>query len=320
MDRARFALRTPVLLALTSPVALGVLPLACAAGVDGASGTEGDAATASAASASGSTSGAGGASSSATSASATSGSSGAGTGGGGTGGASACGPVGGDMGPMSPACGVVLPPPVAGQAKLTLNVLQLPNNSPASGLTVKACARADTSCSQPLQTTTTNGSGIATLTLSTGQSGFDGYAEISSGQLVPELLFISTPVTKDMTFTTWVASPNTLNLVSTIYGVAIDMSRGAVAGLLSDCAQQLTGLNMWIASADGCSVLGYGQNGLPSKTATETDSTGIAYGFNIPVGDTEVRSRLSASHALVGSTTVFVRAGALSAVAFDPTP
>ena len=218
-----------------------------------------------------------------------------------------------------PSCGVSPVKPAQPTITLSLTVSDLTTPAPLKGHPVKACARDDGDCGAPLATETTDAAGKVSVTVPSGTDGFDGYAMITGDNVVPELLFPSPPVTMDAEFFTGVATPNSLNLLSIIYGTTIDPSRGAVAAVMSDCDGKSVGLTLDVGSADGCTVIGYAENQLPSADAKATDASGVGFALNIPPGRPTLVSR-DGNGAVLGRTEILVKPSTLTAVSLRPTP
>jgi hypothetical protein len=57
------------------------------------------------------------------------------------------------------------------------------SEEPFEGATVKACGELDFTCAQPLGMTTTDATGLATVSVPAGLSGFDGYLDVTGGKV-----------------------------------------------------------------------------------------------------------------------------------------
>jgi hypothetical protein len=273
-----------------------------------------------------------GASSSSGAGAAGSSSSGPGSGGGGDGGAGAAGGTGGDGGAGAGTNGdftcvgtVTWPIPAPGTVTVELNVTAetIQGGSPIEGITVKACAKADTTCVAPLATALTGANGEVSIEVPvTPTAGFDGYFDLSGPDIPPSLVFVHPPPFEDIppgALTVPLIDNPTLGFLGNL--IDLDPARGHVALVGLDCAQaEASGLSFACDTADASSSPLYVQNGIPSLVATSTDDTGVGAIFNVVAGPANVTASVASSSTQTGSIAIFTRAGTFTYATLPPTP
>jgi hypothetical protein len=204
-----------------------------------------------------------------------------------------------------------------------------------SGVAVKACAADDAACANPVATTTSDSSGVATLSVPAAASGFGGYWSGTIAGDLENLNFTSVPYLDDVRLFTrlqWTNAEMTLLLQSS--GVTWDRTRGVVGVQALDCGgvgldQSTTnphpsptaaGVRFTIDVNDPQIVLGYVNGPSISKTVTQTDSTGLAGFINVPPGVATVTGTRVSTGEKIASVRVYVKAGALSNITLNPAP
>lgn len=213
---------------------------------------------------------------------------------------------------------VTYPAPAGATATVTLSLSDFITTTAFSGISVKACAKADTACASPLDTQTSDGSGKVVLTVPTDPGSFDGFFDISGGSLYPTLAYFATPIGADLTTGLRMITSTEANLLAGALA-PIDAAKGTILAQISDCANTaIAGATASVDTADGDTTKFYFNGALPDKNRTTTDASGFAGFLNLPPG-------AATTTATVGSTTVStfaaqVRAGTLSIVILEPTP
>ncbi len=220
--------------------------------------------------------------------------------------------------------------PAAKAAKVTLGVsfvdyaIDGPKDPFTSALSLKACAASDAGCANALATASTDGTGKASLSVSTGPSGFDGYVEATGADRMPLLAFFYPPVAADSDANQnqrGIASKKTMDEIADAVGTTIDPTRGHVVLRARNCTNLgvVEGARFTFSTADGKSV-GFGYQGGRPKAGATTDTTGLGGAINLPPGPVTVRASLAASGKFFGSYTLVVRAGTLTSTSAPPTP
>ena len=220
---------------------------------------------------------------------------------------------------------VTLPTPVGTSCSLSMTLSDFATNAGVSGIAVKACAKSDATCANPIASGTTDANGAVTLTdVPLGVSGFDGYLDASGGGILPTLVYRSIPASKGLAGAHFpVLTSAEASGVATLLGTSIDATRGHVAGSAVDCSGNWpAGVMLGASTADASTRGFYLVGGAPSATATATDaneSNGGGY-LNLPVGTATVTAKVQATGVVSSSVDVQVRAGTMTLVYLFPTP
>jgi hypothetical protein len=222
---------------------------------------------------------------------------------------------------------VTWPFPTPGPSDLTLSVNESTTGSPVVGAIAKACHREDLTCANPISTGSTDASGKVTLALPDAPAagyGFQGYFDISSPQqaMVHYLYFLSFPLSEPHAqLAMLVLTPGALDGMVAVAHVTLDPTRGQVAVVAQDCL--LTGAPGVSFAADAIDAqtreLYFIASEL-STTATATDSSGLAFFFNVPPGSLTIRATPKAVGTVSSTASLYVQPGALSFVQAIPTP
>jgi hypothetical protein len=162
---------------------------------------------------------------------------------------------------------------------------------------------------------TTNAVGAFSLVVGTGELPVDGYLKATLTGEMDTYLYANAPLAKDSAgLDVVMLTPTTYGLLSFGGGVTQDAAKGIVAVAVLDCeAQPVVGATV---SSSPAGDIRYGGSAGPSKTATSTDTSGLAYLFNVPTGDVTVS-------AMAGSTAlrthhIVVRSGAFTTTLITP--
>jgi protocatechuate 3,4-dioxygenase beta subunit len=124
-----------------------------------------------------------------------------------------------------------------------------------------------------------------------------------------------------LTTTMIAVSRSALSALGASVGATLDPSRGVLAGTLTDCDNKpAAGVVFDVEQADEQTSSYYFQNGLPSVGRTATDEGGTAGFVNVPAGLVTVTTKLERTNQRIGSRTLLVRPGTLTAFSLPPTP
>jgi hypothetical protein len=196
-------------------------------------------------------------------------------------------------------------------------------------IAVVACAADDPQCLAPVAGPVVSDQNcLATLTVPTstqpGESGFDGFFQATdpAGTYQTALAFGNVPITQDGARADVIVSTTALEaaLASSI-GLTSDADAGLLVVSAADCATAFSGGMQFRVSGNGQTFpVYYLSGGLPSVTATSTDSQGTAVAPNLPAGAVTVTATSLTLGKNVGSATVYIRAGEGSLVLLSPTP
>jgi hypothetical protein len=193
--------------------------------------------------------------------------------------------------------GSPLPARLSTQTAMTLQLNDLLSGAPVAGATVAACSPLDPQCSADagyLSIATSGPDGGLTLTISSGStSGPTGYLAITAPTLTPELFYWGYPLSEP-TLAEGIPVLSTSDTQAVVQlgesdGIPVDLRTHAFVGLgVLDCMHVLApevGISISPMDPDGGTRVVYFKGGFPSKTATQTDSSGTAVIVNVPVSD-----------------------------------
>jgi len=204
-------------------------------------------------------------------------------------------------------------------AKLVLS--DLLTGAPETEATARSCTKLDTLCERPVASDFhSDADGVLTVEL---DKHFDGYLEISApGKLSPVLYFFYPPVDEDRTvpFVPLVSFEAYQQLAKQV-NTGIDTTRGAAIALGYDC-QGITapGMQFSVDDADDNTLPFFMEKGLPSLTATETDSSGQGGFINVKPGIRRFSGIIRQTGAQIGTVSVIVRAPFITYTTMVPTP
>jgi len=231
-------------------------------------------------------------------------------------------------GPVEVTCPVKVGEPTAMKVSFIMSAQwfpPLPMQPAPSGVTVKVCSREDEACATPADTQITNPGGIAAFTVPTPPPvGFDGYFELTGGNpqaIWPLLWYESNPIEASGSEAPLALTPALLGALEKLGGAELDPSRGLVGARIIGCNRlQGAGFTLEVSGADAQSKIGYFVSNVPDKTATSTDSSGLAYALNLPPGKVTLVTRDPRSGVRLGKLDVWIRAGFMTETFFYPTP
>lgn len=234
---------------------------------------------------------------------------------------------------------VSYPAPTGTTADVDFGTGDFGSGQPLPNAGVKACARADTACSQPLAAGTTGENGRVLLPgLPLGATGFTGFFEVTVPGEAPTLSFVLPPIPHTTAYGRSYFGKATTTFFSNILGVTYDPTRGHLLAEAHDCHELVDGEYCWtkgdctllkypggiafeIDIVDPAIVRAYVAPRTISRDATATTDTSGGGGFlNVPPGPVTITARVAQTGQLYARQTVFVRAGAFSAVVMTPTP
>ncbi len=209
---------------------------------------------------------------------------------------------------------------------MRVRIANFQSNAALSGVTVKACARADDTCATPHSTATTDSMGVASVTYPMGASGFDGYLEVTGGsganEVTPTRNFFPLPPFRTMEqFSLLVVTRATFTLLSAGFNATLDATHGAIAFIANDCeGDRAAGISASISPAATGARQFYFTGVLPSLTATQTDATGVGGWLDVGPGAYSVEARRVSPGARVGAVSLSVRGGYITSTNLTPTP
>lgn len=222
---------------------------------------------------------------------------------------------------------VVFPPAKKPKVTVSLPLYELISKQPVADILVRPCARLDVSCSNPLAAPVApDAKGVVTF----GADGaFDGYAEIvptiqdgGSPNYVPSLAFFSPPPSDDTVYAPLLLlTPAALKTLAATAGNAIDPKLGAIFFAAQNCSGKAAdGVSVNTDRTEASTKGFYLIKGLPSETASATDSAGYGGFINVPTGYVRVNATVHDTGKPIGGTSVLVRPSTISYVYLVPSP
>lgn len=186
--------------------------------------------------------------------------------------------------------------------------------SPAAGVTVKAFA---VGTQAPLATTSTSGTGAYSLSVPTGGAALDGYLLGTKQGFRDSYVYPPAKIFQDLPdATVLMLMPSTFDLLLTIAGATQTAGHGAIGIAVVDCnGDPVPGATVTAQAVGGGPVgtIRYTSGQLPTPSATSTDASGLAFVFDVPVGEvtvnavvagTPLRGHVVRSYADANTTTV----------------
>lgn len=214
------------------------------------------------------------------------------------------------------------PAPTATEAMFASTLIDFATELVMPDVTLRVCARADVNCEAPLDETTTDSGGGFELTLPLGDSGFNGYIEVSGGGAHPSLGFLNPPVTGDF-FPEAQPAITTLGVGLLEAGLEIDLrdDRAHIAVVALDCGLCLAeGVSFSSVDPDAESTQVYIDGVSLSTGKGETDASGGGGWVNVPLGagTATVTATVAADDSVIGFETILLRAGTITFTSIVP--
>jgi hypothetical protein len=226
-------------------------------------------------------------------------------------------------------------PATVGNLSFSVTFVNFFSEQPFVGATVKACSKLDFTCASPLDSHVTDATGLVTLSIPSGLSGFDGYLDVTGGKaggtgasVFPAIWYPVPFVVADgwRGRTLLLASDEVLSITAAT-NTSPDPTRGHIVVNAVDCAfGPAAGVTFSVDASDSKTVGFYLVGGVPATSAGATDQSGIAAFVNLP---TTAPARLmvvsatagAASSKSMGSMSFIVRPGTMTTPSsFPPLP
>jgi len=185
---------------------------------------------------------------------------------------------------------------------------------PLPGIAIEGCTFSDTSCSMPATPVgTSDDAGEATLTV---PDNFNGFFSLTRTNYLPLAHYPGPLLADASSFAPAVSmiEPQAAISLAEALGATAELDAGAsVAAVfveMYDCFDRYAaGVSLAMSATDSTTVPFYIASGLPSRTATQTDSSGTGGAVNVPVGPLTVTATLAATNRALGSVEVVIRPG-----------
>ncbi len=169
----------------------------------------------------------------------------------------------------------------------TASERSISGTTPVQGITVAAYSNA--APSTVVVMTTTDASGNYSLVIPTMGKPVDGFIKATKSGYMDTYLYAPAPLVADFNMASLnMLTPSEYSLLSgTLCGVTQDTAKATVAVEVIDTANA-TVAGAMVASSPAASKVCYDQGGFPNKSATMTDTDGVAIMFNVTAGNTMV--------------------------------
>jgi hypothetical protein len=166
------------------------------------------------------------------------------------------------------------------------------STSPAAGVMVGAYKNSDPNTA--VATAMTDANGNYTMMIPTGGVAVDGYLKATLASFLDTYLYPPKALDADFNMASLnMVDDSTLMLLSgSLCGSQQDTAKGVIAMIVAD-ANMTAVKGASVSSSPAAQKYCYNQGGFPNKSATATDTDGIAYMINLPPGDVTVNARMT---------------------------
>ena len=192
-----------------------------------------------------------------------------------------------------------------------MTVRDLVTQMPFANAQIKLCRKLDVDCAAPAGSAISDESGE--VTFSADMTSFAGYLAVQATGIVPTLYFFNPPVDQDQAVSVSLASP------AAYAGLLLQLGRqpipghGSIVISSADCTgAPAAGVSYATVSGDGMTSPFYTVGGLPTVSATATDSDGYGGLINVPAGAATVAASLVSPHTDLGTISLLVQDGAIT--------
>lgn len=205
----------------------------------------------------------------------------------------------------------------AGRFEATLRAEDMVTQQPLSGVTARLCRKLDVSCDDARRgEAVTDGKGKVQFEVDVegGDRGFTGYVQFTRNDLMPGLYFFNPPITSSVDVPqVQLLTPMVAQLLAMQAGISFMSERGLILLRAFDCTDEpVPGVVFEVDDADPNSTAFYSVDGLPSRKATATDTSGYGGVINAAPGTITVKARLAGSRRVISTVSILVKAGAIT--------
>jgi hypothetical protein len=222
-------------------------------------------------------------------------------------------------------------PALAPQANINFRFVDPVGDVPLPGIEVRSCSSIDGTCIAPLAgPVTSDADGRTQLSFSTENAasggsanipGFLGYFYLTGGGRAPHLFSVHPPMVADREASFRVVSQEQIDLFASIAGIQPEPERSLLIIQSRDCQNVPTPRStIAVIGADDKTKLLYLSGGLPSLTATETDSSGTVFVSNTVPGIVTIEIVNLDAGRRVARTSVTVRRDNVTYAEVGPLP
>jgi hypothetical protein len=198
-----------------------------------------------------------------------------------------------------------------GPFAVAMRTQDLLTQQPKAGVKAELCNKVDVDCSAPLFTTTSDATGLLTLQV---PGAFSGYVLLQAPDVLPGLYFFNPSIDRDQEIPPiLMPTPLANSLLVAQIGGTQGPNHGHALVMAEDCNGSFAaGVSYATADGDAMTKTFYSVSGLPSASATTTDSDGYGGMINLPSGAVTLTGDLAAKERTIGTISLLVRAGAIS--------
>jgi hypothetical protein len=184
------------------------------------------------------------------------------------------------------------PDPTTAPTTLTVSgmVVDLLSTSALNNVTVESRLRSDPMNVLASDTTDTTGA-FSVSVANPGAMPVDAFLQFSLPSYATTYIYPSDPIAGDSTIDEagMIMSSNVLVIYSVSGAMALVPGNGTSLVVVMDClGQSIEGATVGLSPTAAETQIGYLDGMMPSLSATATDASGVAVGFNVPAGDITV--------------------------------
>ncbi len=199
---------------------------------------------------------------------------------------------------------------------VNLTLSDLLTQKPMSGVRLTLCSKIDAECQVPIGHYESDSEGKLDVEMPTG---FDGYLQTEGEGIYPTMFFPS-DTNKQRAPSVLPMVPNTF--VGAMFGrlgASVADDRSIIMTTALNClGKPASGIVLESNQSDAETVTFYGEEGLPSGTATATDEQGVGGFVNVKPGATLITTTVAETGRLAGRVAVQTRPGHLTMVMVVP--
>jgi hypothetical protein len=143
----------------------------------------------------------------------------------------------------------------------------------------------------PLDSTTSNTPGQYSIGITTGGTPVDGYLRVTDGTHLPTYAYPAVPLATDITENVLMVSSTEFGVLAAAAGITPVAGKGFIGIVVKNCqGVAIAGAKV---STNPAGEIRYSAAGIPSSTATSTDSTGVAFVANVTAGNVTIMATAS---------------------------
>lgn len=158
------------------------------------------------------------------------------------------------------------------------------NPNAVSGAIVAAFRVSDTTTA--LFTDTSNTPGFYSLNITTGGTPVNGFVKVTHSGQLDTYAYPARPLRENLTTNVLMPTSAEIGFLGGVVGVTQSGTNGFIGVIVKDClGNTVSGATV---STSPAGTVKYNAGTTPSGSATSTSADGVAYVFNVPVGDVTV--------------------------------